>query len=301
MMKKTILLLPHKDYFYNQYQEYVETFYIFKDIKYKFILGLKRLNFLLFPSLCKIWFTQVFKKIIFTKYDKIILFDSYYSPYVANYIKKRYQEKDVIVFYRNHIDNPTSLKQIKNGIQVWSYDIHDCEKYNIKYNTQFYFTSIKSNITESDKEVYDFFFVGQIKGRKVIIDEVRSLLQTMGYKVFFYVIDEKKENSGNNKYLDYEIVVKLINQSRCVVDLVGPWQKGMTLRPLEALFHKKKLFTNFHEIKGYDFYSANNIFVYGVDSVLNLNRFLEESMDMSIVKYIDKYNFSSWVDRFYDE
>ena len=296
-MNRIVLLLPHKDYFYNQYLKHVNTYYIFKDFKSKFILGLKRLSFLLFPSCCSIWFTNSFKNIRLDKYDKIILFDSYYSPYIANYLKNRYPTKQVILFYRNHIDNPSSLTIINSAVQVWSYDIEDCKKYDLKHNTQFYFSSIKQTNID-DNLAYDFFFIGQIKGRKLIIDEVYNVLKKIGFKVYFYVIDNTKKDVGANKYIDYSDVVDLMSNSRCIVDLVGSWQKGLTLRPLEALFFSKKLLTNFEEIKDYDFYSPNNIFIYGKDSISDLSNFLSIPIDAEMQKYIDKYNFPNWINRF---
>lgn len=298
-MRNTVLLLPHKDYFYSQYKKYVETYYIFKDIKCKFILGIKRLHFILFPYFYKIWFTVSFNNAHFERYDKIIVFDSYYSPYLVNFLKRKYKDKDVILYYRNHIDDPSALKKVKSDISIWSYDPQDCEKYGLKFNTQFYFTSIfaNNNIIETQQN-YDFFFIGQIKGRKTIINEVNTILQKMGYKVLFYVIDETKKDSPSNRYIDYTEVIELMSRSRCIVDLVGAWQKGLTLRPLEALFAQKKLLTNFKEIKDYDFYSSRNIFVYGVDKISSLNEFLDAPMDTSVIKYIAKYNFPNWLERF---
>lgn len=39
--------------------------------------------------------------------------------------------------------------------------------------------------------------------------------------------------------MPYDVVIDNILHSKCIVDIVPPEQKGLTLRPLEALFFKK--------------------------------------------------------------
>ena len=45
-------------------------------------------------------------------------------------------------------------------------------------------------------------------------------------------------------------------------EIVQPGQGGLTIRTLEALFYNKKLITNNESITEYDFYNADNIFIY---------------------------------------
>lgn len=292
-----LLLLPHKDYFYEQYSLSVSTHYMFKEVRSRSLLALRRLHFMWFPYFYSIWFSDSLKSVDFNSIDKIIIFDSFFSIYVANYLKRKYHITDVSVYYRNHIDKPTELKNAQAGVKIWSYDKDDCKKYALKYNSQFYFTSIVSNI-EAEKIEYDFFFIGQIKGRATIINEVRNQLEKRNFKLFFHVIDETNKKSPDYKYLDYKEVVNYIHKSRCVVDLVGNWQTGMTLRPLEALFYKKKLLTNFDKIESFDFYSPNNVFVYGKDDMSSLVQFINSPFDQEKLKYIDEYDFPNWLSRF---
>ena len=75
-------------------------------------------------------------------------------------------------------------------------------------------------------------------------------------------------------------------------------QKGLTLRPLEALFLRKKLLTNFSAIKNQDFYSPNNIFIMNEDDERCLKDFINAPLSLEHENCIMEYSFASWLKRF---
>jgi hypothetical protein len=250
-----------------------------------------------FPFFYSIWFSHSLNGLNYKKVNRLIVFDSLYSIFFANYIKKEYPWIEVSVYYRNHIDNPSEIEKARCDINIWSYDKDDCIKYALKYNAQFYFSTLAMCDNEEHPD-YDFFFIGQIKGRGAIINEIKHKLEDLGYKVFFHVIDETNKKSPEYKYLNYNDIVGFIKKSRCIVDIVGEWQTGMTLRPLEALFNRKKLLTNYERISCFNFYTPNNIFIYGRDDLSRLDEFLTLPLDEDSFRYINEYDFPNWLNRF---
>ena len=97
--------------------------------------------------------------------------------------------------------------------------------------------------------------------------------------------------------MDYYEIIKLVGESKAILDLNNGNQVGLTLRPLEALFFKKKLITNNINIINYDFYSPDNIFILGVDDISNLTIFLNKKYKEIDKKIIEKYDFSNWLKR----
>ena len=84
--------------------------------------------------------------------------------------------------------------------------------------------------------------------------------------------------------------------------MVAEWQDGITLRPLEAFFLKKKLITNMKNIVKYDFYNSNNIFILGVDDFNKISEFINSPFDdKDYNRIVEKYCFRGWLKRFYDK
>lgn len=254
----------------------------------KVLRGIRKIHLSLPAPFKKIWFAD-WKKTI-QNYDTVILADAGNTFNVARYIRRCYPNKRIIVWYRNSVRGTVlPTEKDRATCEIWSFDKEDCSKYGFKYNPQFY--ERNSKYIEHD-ETNDAFFVGQNKGRKKILDEMKNSLEAHGYKTKFCII------GGKSDRMNYERVLEEIARTKVIVDCQCDWQEGITLRPLEALFYGKKLITNNVKIKEFDFYSAQNVFVWGNDSEDKLGEFLKKPM-VDVSEYRKKYDLRSWVNRFY--
>ena len=281
--------------FYHEYVTSVDTGIIYKPLKFDWQKAMRFLHMKLKLPFFSIWYSKEFRNFI-TK-DVIIIFDSVLTIQAANYIKRKNPNARVIYWFWNHIYIPSDLQYINPTIEKWSYDYEDCEKYELKYNTQFYFKSLLQTPFDS-KEIMDFFFVGADKGRKDKLIELEELLKRYNLKYTFSITGSKRQESIK-KWMPYDVVIDNILHSKCIVDIVPPEQKGLTLRPLEALFFQKKLLTNFVEIQESEFYNRNNIFIWGIDDETQIVDFVNSPYDETVNIYIDKYDFKNWLNRFY--
>ena len=226
-------------------------------------------------------------------YDLVILFDSECHERVIEYIRKKYPKIKIVLWYWNPINkNNSKLLNIKDIDSVWTYDRFDAEKYHLKYNPQFYHKILVDAHYVVDA---DLFFLGKNKGRKTMLDRLKKVADEKKIDCNFCIINKKSENI---KYTDY---VNRMLKSKCIVDLVCDPPCGLTLRPLEALFFKKKLITNNEDIVNYDFYNGNNIFIIGKDDIERITDFINspyEEIDDEIVNF---YKYDSWLKRIESE
>ena len=243
----------------------------------------------------------------FDSYDTIILFDTGNAKELLDYIFNYSEGKRIIFWYWNAVAGSISPKLIDKKYEIWSFDKEDCKTYNFKYNTQFY---VKENISHMCKEIYpiyDFIFVGQEKGRTQQLSMLADELDNLNLLYEFYIVDgkAKKINSTSRfkygKMLLYPEIIKRINTTRGIIDIVFEKQSGMTLRPLEALFFKKKLVTNYANIVKEKFYNKNNIFIIGQDDIKKLRDFIYSPYDTTNYdEYICYYSTEKWLERFDD-
>lgn len=142
----------------------------------------------------------------------------------------------------------------------------------------------------------DFYFVGLPKGRDNLIYDIKKALSSKGYKVKFIIPQNKSE------YIS--LMQNIVNSSktRCIVDIVSSkyGQKGLTLRPFDALFLKKKLLSNCESLVDCDFYHKNNIYIFSnIVELEDIDRFMQlpyYDIDESIVM---KYEINNWLTKYY--
>lgn len=270
----------------------VKCYNSFKPVSKKFKV-LRKLSFM-FKILRFQWYGEWKNNL--KQADTVIIFASNRSDFIK-YICDNYPELRVIVWYWNPVSKcfaPNVLK--KKNLEYWSFDLEDCERYNLKHNTTFYFNNI-SKINEGQD--VGVLFVGADKGRKPFLDKIREQLDERNIPSFFHIVpDRGAPNPNNIEPIYYEEYLKRVSRCSALLDFLQEGQNGQTLRPMEAIFFQKKLITNDRNILSLDFYDVRNIFVLGVDDLNNLATFMANDyyeLDTNISEYFD---FSNWLLRF---
>lgn len=224
------------------------------------------------------------------KYDKFIIFESLYSDRIAKKIKRKQKKGKVIVYFWNYIDdNNKYILNDKNIDEFWTFDKNDAKKYNMKYNPQFYTKNVK---IQNEQNKYDVLFLGRPKTRKKDIVDLEKKLKEEGIQTNFKIIENEKD------YVSYDEYLKMIAESKCILDYNQEGQVGLSLRPMEALFLERKLITNNTDIKNYDFYNHDNIFILGEDNINEIKEFINKSYRKVNQDIINYYDFEQWLKRF---
>ena len=246
-----------------------------------------------------------------TQYDTIILFDAFLGSDVAEYIEKKSPNTRLIVFYGNPWFNNYYLSdEVRKKCEIWSFDIEDCKKHDLKYNHQFFFRNAEKETLYKPELASDVFFVGKDKNRLSLLMKLDEMMKNEGLTPCIHVIGERRDVMGNRvkynmrekaflktKEIPYEIVLQYNKASKCLLEIMQAGQVGLTLRMVEAMFFNKKIITNNISVKQFDFYSPDNIYIIGEDSrsisdfVLNENFGWDE-------KWQTLYSFEHWLQIF---
>ena len=239
-----------------------------------------------------IFFASWKKKI--KKYKKVIIFDNTYDEYLTKYIKKKNPQIKIILWYWNSMveyNNQNIAKDDSYIDEIWTYNRFDAKDYGLKYNPQFYSKKIKSVNTNIQN---DIIFMGRDKGRKEELINLKDSFNGLNLQTEFIIIEKEKD------LITYDSYIEKVLKSKCILDYGNFEYCGLSLRPLEALFLKKKLITNNKDIINYDFYNNNNIFVLGLDNIAKLNDFINSEYIEIDQKIVDYYDFDNWLKRFDD-
>ncbi|MBM6727493.1 hypothetical protein [Megamonas funiformis] len=267
------------------------------------------------------------KNIEVEKYKLIIIFDFIYAEDIIKYVRRRNKYCKIIYWLWDTIgsagvtNSEEGLKHFKDLIKkqklynftISSFDKNDCIKYKLKYNNQ---TTYRYNLANVKLE-FDTFFCGREKGRINYLIELNDLLNNVMINSKIIICLTKKNDFKNNtnienerlsllcnkfeiihSKIDYKEILNYINKSKCLIDIVQNGQCGLSWRALEAMFYRKKLITNFKDIKEYDFYKKDNIFIIGEDDLNNIKNFVNTGYVDIPENIIKKYTIDGWIENF---
>lgn len=300
MDKKIFLITTDNDFFKGQkdfFQIYKKNSILSRIIR-KIIL---KTNFIDLAVLFnKSWINKI------KNVDTVVIFDTASAHNVAKNIHEKFPNKRIIIWFWNPVDQTISPNSFDRSFEeLWTFDPLDSRKYNLKLNTQFYFSNLpEKNLNNSIKQ--DIFFVGADKGRKKILMQLILKFKSLHLTYFIRLVNyqnQKFKKSDELQYgepLTYSQILQYIKNSKGILDLKNKKnQQGLSLRPMESLFLKKKLITNNETIRNTIFYDKSNVFILNENNLSDLPRFLNQRYNTADWKYkTNYYEFQSWCKRF---
>ncbi len=245
-------------------------------------------------------------------YDMGIFINGVRGRDVIEYFRDKNPNARIIIYYETPVDKRNKPKDYQGlGVEFVSFDRDDCEKWGMKYS-HFYYDYYDGTIEDIRKEqknfktANDIFFCGYDKHRLDYLIDLKNKFNELRLNSEMIVVRTPHKHYAKRyeKYLSpsrfpYRVIAEGIYKSKAILDIVEPGQRGITLRPMESIFFRKKLITNNLDVVNYDFYRENNIFIIGQKPLKTLKSFLEkpyEEISMDIVK---RYTAEAWMERFF--
>lgn len=243
------------------------------------------------------------------KFDKIVVIfgDKYLNDECIKKLLFSHKEAKSVYYAWDSVANyPNILTYYKLFDRSISFDKIDCDRYGMEFRPLFYSISSSENTVE-----YDYCSIMTYGWQKSNnYQKIKSSLPS-GLKAKEYLYVRSKKSLFFNKVLHshsynwidkrafkFEPLTKaesinLMNKSKVVIDAPLDNQNGLTIRTFEALALKRKLITTNKNIKTYDFYSPDNIFV--VEKNKKIDRsFFEKKFDDDFALG-DYYSFEAFM------
>lgn len=217
-------------------------------------------------------------------------------------------KKGTKYFVSYYHDSISGISRKKNVIhffdKIYSYEKKDAIDYNLEFLPNFiYFSNETTNIITENSA----FSVMSKDYRFPTLLKVAQFLKDNNIKYNFYVMEKPNMESDLvtfiSKRMSNKEVIENINNSKIIVDIHKyGMQEGLTFRVFEALGFRKKLITTNKDIKTYDFYNPNNIYV--IEDIENINipiSFFETNYEDVSQQILKKYTLKTWVTTILDK
>ena len=274
------------------------------------------------PNIIKNYIKKYFKKIMETisskEYDVVFLISGQslsFDEEMISEIKNKQPKAKFVLYQWDSMKNFPFIKKVHRYFdKKFSFDMGDCEDNSeLVFLPLFYSDKYEKIGKENLKNFnYDFCFVGTAHPKKYKFIKMMSQQLNIIYPkqfiyfffpsriVYFYrkLINPEFKNAKYKEFnfvsLKGEKIEQLFRESRCILDSPQAGQNGLTIRTIEALGAKKKLITTNENIKVYDFYKEENIYIYNGNIDMENIFFKEAYVDIEKDIY-EKYSIKNWL------
>lgn len=229
-------------------------------------------------------------------------------------IKKLHPDIKTYIYMWDSIKNKKkSMLLLPVADRFFTFDPFDIKiDSNIEFLPLFYIQDYE-HLTPDENFDYDLSFVGTIHSDRYPIVEA---IGKSGFKLFCYFYSPSKvlfkfqqlyyKNFKNIDIADISFesiekqkLLRIIASSKAVIDIEHPDQKGLTMRTIEMVGAKKKLITTNSNIKYYDFYHAENIYIIDRKSPKIPIDFMETKFKNLPIDIYKKYSLRSWLSKIF--
>jgi hypothetical protein len=148
----------------------------------------------------------------------------------------------------------------------------------------------------------DLCFIGTIHSdRYNLIREVQNQSDALVLKSNFYMyfpspkVRYAKFKEFKFKSLPQDSIKQYIEEAKVILDIQHPSQTGLTMRTIEMLGANRKIITTNTDIKSYDFYNPENIFILDRNNPKIDKSFFESSYESINPQIKFNYSIEGWV------
>lgn len=253
------------------------------------------------------------KKFDRSSYDYVIVINGQtMSMKMLKFLRSSYSNAKFIYYIWDSFENkPYAVKHLKYYDKCMSFDPISCKSYGLTFRPLFFGPEFE--IESKKEDIYDISFIGTAHSDRPAV--LHRIDQNLGRDIrkFWYLYVkadwvlkyQKITNPGfkgpddslfSSKSIPRDRLRDIFLTSSTIVDIEHDKQSGLTIRSFEVIGSRRKLITTNHDVKNYDFYHPDNIFVIDRNNPkINPSFFRSTSYTLDkALRY--KYSINGWID-----
>lgn len=285
-----------------------------RPFKSAFMKGLTTINRQMVMGFAKNYYKKKLKDYGRSHYDIVFVINGQtLSPEILAQWRQEFPRAKFVLYVWDSIKNRQTIQDnFKFFDYCFSFDKQDANNFGLHFLPLFFSRGFED--TTSHKISYDISFIGTAHTNRYSV--VSSIAQSVSKNVQFYkylylqskwvyhyykATNSTFKSSSVKEFafdpLEKETVQQVFMQSTAILDIEHPLQTGLTMRSLETLGAKKKLITTNHNIRDYDFYDPDNIFILDKSKPYISEDFLYQPYKEVEDLIYKKYSISGWLEQ----
>ena len=301
-------------------QGYIVDYYNDRPSENNFIKGIIKIKRNLIDILIEKYFENILNETRNKEYDKVFIVNG--KVFTDKMIRRLRdtQKKARFLYYTWDTLSlyPNAKGLIAEFDKAYSFDTDDCNTMDKLELLPLFYSNPYEKIGEdninglSSKREYEIMSVCtahpnryetmhelfpklESKGIRVYSFMFLNILQYYYNRVFIPEFKGAKRNEFKFKSLTEQENSEILRKSNTVFDMQHNMQSGLTMRTIETMGAKRKMVTTNTNIKKYDFYNENNIFILGKNNLDDIEEFLHNKYVPISDDIYKKYSVFSWV------
>jgi len=303
-------------------QGYSVDYYNDRPSESSFVKGVIKVRRSLMGILIQRYFEKIMSETKGKNYDLVFIVNcKVFTPVMIQQLRDSQKSaRFVLYMWDSFTLYPKSKELLSYFDKAYSFDLDDCSNNDeLTFMPLFFYKEIEE--------------IGQIKFKEIECDivsvctahpnryktmhELFPTLESIGIHVFSYMFLNRlqylyskmfapefkgaKSSEFKFKPLSEQENLDVLKKSNTVFDMQHNMQSGLTMRTIETLGAKRKMITTNSNIKKYDFYNANNIFVMDKNNLSGIEKFIKQEYQPISEDIYRKYSLHSWVETIINE
>lgn len=261
------------------------------------------------------YFNEIIAQIKDNTYDYFLLIKGeVIPPFFLEFLKQNNPAIQCIFYtYDSFKNNANGLEILRYFDKKFTFDNADAQHFNLSFRPLFYAQSYSELYTYRDGFSRDLSFIGTAHSdRYEISEQLKKWCEGQALKMFTFYYSPSKLmlkikkiydrnvqaldlNQISFKSLTHDQIIQIYRETRAVLDINHPNQKGLTMRTFETLGAGRKLITTNAAIKKYSFYDPQNILVISRDNIHVEKSFFQTEFKAIEVNILYSMSLEGWV------
>ena len=220
---------------------------------------------------------------------------------------KKHNNRMIAYFWDSFARVPEGRETIGYFDKFFSFEPKNVKDHNLLFLPNFYPPDLEIN--KEIKPQFDLSYVASADDRLTTLERILDSLNHLDLKTNINIlatktISPKNKNEKNitwfSDVLPRKETIRIMNDSKVLLDISQPKQEGLSFRIFEAMKLEKKVITTNRSVITYDFYNPNNIFIWQNESTVPSKEFFTTSYSPVSADIVKKYSLENWVQQIFE-
>src|SRR6188768_1275311 len=242
---------------------YRNTFHRFQNFVSKLILN---------KNQKKLFYNKVIRERLETIFKELQGFDDVFIlrpdlikshlPFIKNHCKRL-----ITYFWDSFARIPEGRTTIQYFDKFFSFEPKNVKDHNLLFLPNFYPPDLAAN--KDNEPGFDLSYVASSDDRLPALERILDSLNHLHLKTNINIVATETVANKNEKSIRWftdvlprNETIRIMNDSRVLLDIAQPKQDGLSFRVFEAMKLEKKIITTNRTVAAYDFYNPANIFIW---------------------------------------
>ena len=259
----------------------------------------------------KLFYNKVIKERLETIFKELQGFDDIFilrPDLIKEHLPfiRKHGKRLIAYFWDSFAREPGGRDTIKYFDKFFSFEPKNVKDHNLLFLSNFYPPDLEIN--KDIQPQFDLSYVASADDRLATLERILDSLNHLDLKININILATKTispKNKGEKNItwftdvLPRKETIRIMNDSRVLLDIAQPKQEGLSFRIFEALKLEKKVITTNQSVNTYDFYNPNNIFIWQNEGTIPAKEFFTTPYSPVSADIVKKYSLENWVQQIF--